>query len=503
METITRKLEFELSPGVWTNITADNLPEYPISWNDGICSLAPLELLAGGGMLEFTLDNGATNSAGLAGYYTPGHANCRVGFAKGIRVRFSLIYGGTIYYQNIYWLEKPMPSPGTWGERITSCKAIDWLELMTHTPLPTLAIATNKRMDELVLLILAALATAPAATSYETCQQILPSAFDADRSERDTVYSVLAKLCRSEFGRIYMQSGATAGLLRVEDSHFRLANTTSQGTLDEIMDELELPEGDELNYSQVQVTVTPRRVDEIGVVIASLKSSANIALAPGEERTFALQYTNPAGGGRISARDIVTPIAGTDYKFGSKQDDVTQDMNDYLDVSLDAGGNDASITIGNTSPKGQYGYLNLFQLRGLGIYSYDQFIASAGEGLPVLTFDMPYQSDPLIADSVANYIYSLISAGKYGRVVRFHANKSTALMEAALTGGISTRWTILEAQTATGAEWFINGRNLTLSAGNRLDVEWYCVPAENVLSWILGESELEIGTMLVPSCQAK
>jgi hypothetical protein len=76
-------------------------------------------------------------------------------------------------------------------------------------------------------------------------------------------------------------------------------------------------------------------------------------------------------------------------------------------------------------------------------------------------------------------------------------------MEAALTGGISTRWTILEAQTATGAEWFINGRNLTLSAGNRLDVEWYCVPAENVLSWILGESELEIGTMLVPSCQAK
>ena len=286
METITRKIEFELSAGVWTDVTADNLPEYPVTWEDGIRSNSPVELLAGGSLLHFVMDNGATNSAGLAGYYSPGHANCRSGFAEKMRVRFSLISGGTTYYQNIYWLKKPKPSAGLWGGRITECEAMDWLEMMAQTPMPALAAQVDKRMDELAALLLAALATAPAATSYETGASIFPTAYDVDRIERDTVYSALAKLCRSEIGRIYLQPGATAGLLRVEDRTYRLENTASLGTLADTMDGLELDPGDDLAFGSVEVTITPRRADTASVVLARLADHPE--LAPGETRTFTL-----------------------------------------------------------------------------------------------------------------------------------------------------------------------------------------------------------------------
>lgn len=76
-----------------------------IDWRDGIQSISPVNLLANPGDINYVLDNAPSNNGAKAGYFTPGHTNCRSGFAKNIRVRYSLTYGGTPYYQNVYWIK--------------------------------------------------------------------------------------------------------------------------------------------------------------------------------------------------------------------------------------------------------------------------------------------------------------------------------------------------------------------------------------------------------------
>jgi hypothetical protein len=133
------------------------------------------------------------------------------------------------------------------------------------------------------------------------------------------------------------------------------------------------------------------------------------------------------------------------------------------------------------------GYLNLFQLRGLGIYPYNSYTIEVGTGgLRVETLEMPYQNNPNTANAVAAYLQSVSSDNALRACrVKFHANKSAELMTAAMTGQISTRWTIQETQTGIDGDYFINGRKRTISLGNRLDVEWLMVPAGTEALWIL------------------
>jgi hypothetical protein len=65
-----------------------------------------------------------------------------------------------------------------------------------------------------------------------------------------------------------------------------------------------------------------------------------------------------------------------------------------------------------------------------------------------------------------------------------------------MTGGISTRWTFVEGQTALASDWFINGRRGKISLGNRLDMELYVVPASADAVWVLGTSALDVDTRL-------
>jgi hypothetical protein len=118
-------------------------------------------------------------------------------------------------------------------------------------------------------------------------------------------------------------------------------------------------------------------------------------------------------------------------------------------------------------------------------------------GLRVQTLDMPYQNSPVTADVVASYLQSIASDNTRGaHRVYFHANKSAALMLAAMTGLISTRWTLEETQTALFGDYFVNGRKRTISLGNRLDVEWLVVPAGTAGAWVLGTSALDTSTVL-------
>jgi hypothetical protein len=110
---------------------------------------------------------------------------------------------------------------------------------------------------------------------------------------------------------------------------------------------------------------------------------------------------------------------------------------------------------------------------------------------------MPYQTDPLVADSVCDFLQSVMDDNsRRGAVVSFRANNDATLMTAALTGTISSRWTLVETQTAMSADWFINSRRGKIGLGGQFDMEWMVVPASGLAVWVLGTSVLETDTRL-------
>jgi hypothetical protein len=189
----------------WTDCTEDvSLMDGPIEFTDGIRSTSMVDLIANPGSISWVFDNSAANSAGRAGYYSPGHTNCRDGFKKNIRVRFSEYYNNTLFVQCFYWLKKPIPSAGVFGAAITRCQAMDWLDLMMNIPLPPIGVQTNQTGDQLLTTLLAAVTLQPEDIDFDTGDSTFVSAFDTDDVSKDSVYSVLAKIARSEYGRIYV-----------------------------------------------------------------------------------------------------------------------------------------------------------------------------------------------------------------------------------------------------------------------------------------------------------
>jgi len=132
-------------------------------------------------------------------------------------VRLTIVYTETDYYQGIYWiLKEPTPTAGVFREAITRVDAVDWLGLAYNMSLPTLAIYTDKRVDELLTTLVAAVAVQPPDTGYDTGDSTMATGFDKDDTKTESVYAVLAKLCRSEFGRIYITRSTVTPYLEFE-----------------------------------------------------------------------------------------------------------------------------------------------------------------------------------------------------------------------------------------------------------------------------------------------
>lgn len=479
METFTFKLELKLNGVNWTNCTGDvSLEAGALEVANGHNSISLTDLLANPGSIGWAFDNSPANSAGLAGYYTPGHTNCRSGFAKNVQVRYSELYNSVRTYQGVYWLQKPIPSAGVFGEAVTRCRAIDWLGKMVVMPFPCIPVQFRHTADELIADLLASITPQPAGADFDTGGYYFATGFDIDDVRKDTVYSILGKIARSEYGRIFLQpSTGGGGVLTFENRGADAAKTTPLGTISNTMDDIDVIDNEAEIYDRVRVTVAPRRIEgtERAFVLAILDYI--VPLAAYAEKKFTIYSIEQSVGGRIAGWNHTTPQPTTGYKFGSVGDGESENLNDYLEVTIYTyGGNSIDGKLKNIGAVG--GYINLFQIRGQGIYAYNPYTGEAGtSGQRVLQMDMPYQDDPSEALILATTLQPIASDNtRRGCRVKFHANKSAALMAAAQTGLISTRWTIAEDQTALNSDFFIAGCKRTVSLGARLDVEWLCRP---------------------------
>lgn len=499
-------VEADLGAG-YVDITADINMQARIVAEGGIRSPQFIDLLASSGRMVFQLDNTSSNSGGVYGYYTPGHANARAGWDEGVPIRLKIVHNSITTYKWQGWVTRVEPTVGQFRRPVVNVTAEDWLGVAARTGLKQQALQLNKRADEVITDVVDDMDLQPISRSLATGQETFTQALDSDRDERDTVYSVFSKLTRSEIGRVFMTQDSTGGgVLRFEDRHYRLLTDSGDRliTFDNTMDDMQVEYRRESIYNEIRVKTFPRNIGLVPEILADLTNKPSIQ--PGSTLTLTLNYRDPnQQAQRISGKDMITPVSdsdNTDYIFGSVNDGVTDDLDSDITLNVTFGANSALVAMENTGT--QAAFVNKLQLRGTAIRLFDPIIAEASDsdsvalrGRITLDFDMPYQQDPLEGESFANYLRDQLATPKK-RVARlmFLANKDQDMLEAAVRGNVSSRFRIQEGQSAIAQDYFINAWKMTIGIGGRVDMEWIPADADEQGYWILGTSTLGETTYL-------
>jgi hypothetical protein len=581
-------VELMLDGLTWTDVTQDVLQGPGIKFAYGIMGNGPLDRVAGTGKMEFTLRNDAGCSGGAAGYYTPGHPSCRSGFGAGIKARLRLVYDGYTFYkffgrigpQGIQLQEGPGMAT------MTRVSVLDYMEQLAIHPMYLPALATDKRLDEVVGLVLDNVPVQPQDTELNATEDTFEDVFDTVRSTT-TALAEISKATASELGYVYVKRDRSTGEVLTVDGRYARSDDTAyvqapiphedrgwlltetrdyllteagenlllEGEMFDVMmnwpvfgtvggesyllteegGDLLMEDGEELVldeiglqyyqepltgievshgrhlFNEARYTVYPRYVDALATtVLASLNSP--IELAANQTRPNVLmRYRDPTGGAaRISGRDMVTPVATTDYLMNSKADGTGTDMTASLTVTANYGPEGVNYTLQNTSAT-TTGFVTKLQCRGKGIYTYDPVTLRAEDaasklvhGTRVLSMDFRYQKSILIAAAFAD-VFLDIYAEPLTVVDRatFSGNYSPRSMAVFLWVEPGDKIAIWNADAAISGNYFVNGVETVIGPGGMVRCTW-TVQSEvyaNIsgMFWTLdtpGNDELGVNTYL-------
>jgi len=516
---LTAVIEAKLAGETWTDISEDVIA--PIFASGGIPGNGVTDRVADVGRFTFALKNDHGNSGGLAGYYSPGHANCRAGFAAGLRVRISFSFDS---HDRPYWYGRIAPDgivvdPDTLGSRRTFVTAYDWFyqAIMHNMYLPSYT--TSKKINEVMPLITANMPIEPLSTSYASGQDTFATIFDTVRYNT-TAMAEFQKLAMSELGYIYVKHNSTSDeILVCEDRLFRnnvVAITTipvptsmSDYLTTEDGDYITTEDGDYivldarqdislnnammlLEYSHgenlanwVEVVSYPKKVDaDATTVLFTLNNRT--AIEPGETLSgFKISYRDPTGGARrVAGKDMVTPVSNTDYWMDSVSGSDSKDLTADLDVLVTYGTEGAEYSLENTGATKGYVFL---QFRGRGIYAYDPVskifkddTSIAAHGTHKLTLNMPYQNNPIVSDAYGNVILGQYKDPRsVAKSVTFRTSNDD-ITGVFMQADCGSKVTIVEDQTGISEDYFINGWEFTIldggyntDSGCLVEFKWY------------------------------
>lgn len=516
---LTPTVELKLDGSNWTDISADVIA--PVYCSSGIMGNSPTDRVANPGRCTFGLKNSVANSAGLNGYYSPGHANCRSGFAAGCPVRVRFTFDGTTRTK---WYGRIAPDgisvePHDKGTRRTFVTAYDWMYQATVHTLYLPSYTTNKRMDEVMPLIVANMPIAPLTTSYSTGQDTFASVFDTVRYNT-TAMAEFQKLAMSELGYVYLKHNNTSDEILVSEDRLYRNNvvaistipvpssmssylmteagdyiTTEAGdyiildersdiSLDNEMVGLEVTHGANL-YNRVEVISNPKKIDANATTVL-FTLNTRTAVEAGETLSgFKINYRDPTGGAKkVAGKDMVTPVKDTDYWMDSVSGSDSKDLSNNLVVTVTFGTEGAEYSLQNTG--GTKGYVFL-QFRGRGIYIYDSVskifedsTSIAKHGTFTLGLDLKYQNDPIVADAYGNILLNQYkNPYSAARSVTF-LTKNDELVSVFLQADCGSKVHDKENQTGVDEDYFINGWEFTIvpdsynaALGSLVSYTWY------------------------------
>ena len=538
-------MQFAGTAGAWTDITGDVIRSTPITCSYGIKDSTPLGRVASTGIFSFVLDNSENNSAGLVGYYSPGHVNCRTGFDSGITVRFAVVYGGATFPK--FYGRIPASGiriiPGTKKERQTQVEVRDFMEQCAIHDIETPDFAENKTAAEVAALVLANQPIQPLATEYNTCAETFTTVFSTTKSKTKSITEIYGAVI-SELGYAYVKHDlnnyeiftvegrntrttkspskiiitplASAGYLLLEDGgKIQLEDGSGYIKLDESSSisynfqdqqiDAEIQNGNNL-YNYIQGVSYPRNVGTAAEVLFRLNSP--FQLLAGQTLVFKGTFTDPNNlSSSISAKSIINPVGTTDYLMNANAGGTGSNLTANLNVGTPVfGTNEIIYTLTNS---GANAYVTKLQAQGTAIRAYDPVISFAQgtasidrHGTYTLDLDMPYQDDPTISNAfittLLNQYQNPVTRCEY---IKLCANTDNDRMQAFLYMDIGDRFTLAETVSGVDGDYFINGVDFEVYANNNIFYSWNIKSSsyDAFAFWylgVVGQSELGVTTIV-------
>ena len=422
--------------GKWVDLNEYRLQAAGITGSMGIRSTKPIDRVASTGQLTLVLHN-------VNNLFTPGHANCMSGFQSGMRFRLRLTYEGRSRTR-FYGVVPPngIEIGTTQFMTVTRVKVLDIMEQFAIHQLDLPTYTTDKRLEQVIALILANMPIKPLSTSYGTGRSTFASVFDTLRDKTRAMQEV-SKATLSELGYVYVkQTTDSDEVLTVENRGFRsgkalaqvsvIDSTTADTRITQAGDTRITEAGDtrilqpttttvdavfnnnyreigvkhaESYYNQVDSKAYPRKVDTSNVVLFSLERPLEIGAY--QTVTMKGRFRDPNQEAQtVAALSTVTPVPGTDYIFNTEEDESGSNITSDLSVTAVYGANGVDYTLENTGAI--TGYVTQLQARGKGVYIYrpveilreDETLV-ANDGARTLNMDLPYQDDPLQTTDIA------------------------------------------------------------------------------------------------------
>ena len=490
----------------WTDVSADVFEGVECAY--GMQEAGPEVRIATSGELKFRLDNSASNSGGLLGYYSLLNTNKRSGFDLNIPVRWAITNGATTYYKFYGKLAECIPDPGQYRDRVVKCVALDWMDEASRLKVSGLDVQTSKRSDELIGLLLNSMTDRPSQYSIETGRETYQYAFDSLKDEGTAVREELNRIASSELGYVYVKGDTTfGGLFIFENRSHRASNPTTIVTLSNVQVGMTVPGSRDEIVQKVLVSVKPVSVDAAATtVLFSLQTTETLVRAGATNSTIFGPYRDPSNPGtRIGAISQVTPVATTDYTMNTASDGSGSDLTVDFTVTASFTGNGVRFTIVNNGTTD--GYITKLQVRGKGVYRYTAVLERTINnvyGQRTLSAEMPYQNNINTGDDVASYWAQIYSAPlSHARFVSFFGNRTASMMTHALAREPGDRIALTETVTGlSSSEFTINGVGINIvgrGSDPQLLCTWYLEPGGTQDFWLLGTagaSELGSTTVL-------
>lgn len=509
-----------LLSGAWVDISSDVMKEPAPHGSRGMLSNDPEKRVADPGRLTFSLKNGKSNSAGLLGYYSPGHANVRAGWAPGVPIRLTVAYKG---FSRVKWYgyietDGIKVIPGVYGPRRVDVTCVDFMGEAAIHRCNLIAAQTNITVKTAMETLLANLAIQPLSTDFTTDSvnaANLVYVFDNFSSDT-TAISEINKIAISKRTYIFLQDHATTteklvvgnpgfqtsipnitttyellletgDHLLLESGFALILDETEQLILsdaDFASDESDISYGKDV-YNFITTINYPRRVDAAATtVLYNLQSPTS--LAAGASVTVRVQYLDPSGGNtKVNGTAMVTPVSGTDYKANANADGSGADRTSDLSVSVTFGAAEAEVILTNTSGVNSL-YVGggtagaFFKLRGKGIYLYDptrvakqDATSIAAYGLRPMTMDLRYSETADTSKStIAQNALSVWKDPHYAiNKLSLLANRNEKNMYAFIFALLRYTISVSEQVTSLSVAHYLQGYDFEIIDGTK--VKWY------------------------------
>lgn len=528
MTSVSSTIRCELLiSGSWENITADIIKTQFVSY--GIFGLSPQDRTASSGEFTFVLRNDAGCIGGIDGYYSPYKTNSKPGWRVGLPVKLIFTYDSEDYVKFRGFISNIEPRSGENREHTVNVTVSDWMEYAARHPIVLPELQENKKANEVVASIVDIMPIAPQAEEYYDGVDTFSFVFDTVK-ETTHALSEFNKVALSEMGYIYIKrdklygetlvsegrfkrnydtelpklpiSTYLSGFLLTEGGDYLLQETGDLIVLNEVdtlifdntMTNLDVEYGTNL-LNFVSIKAYPRRIDTSAVVLYSITNE--IEISAGETKTFVGRFRDPSyKAQKVSGKDMVAPVAYTDYTMYSNTGGGGADLTGDLSVTANYGTDGVQYILKNTG--GSVGFINLLQARGLGIYFYDYTESFAENedsqniyGYSSTTLDQKYQDLPDISSAIAEVIVNQESSPReIPTKVNFIANTSDDLMRAFLNLDIGSMIYIKENQTGIDNYFYIHGVEFEVQQGGLITFSW-SIKEKLSLSetyWILGDA---------------